>query len=69
MRLTFDPECLADIDQAPTEEELAAHADHHNAEGSTFSKVMKVRAVHFIAFFILVYVGVEVTMGGKASFV
>jgi fucose permease len=61
-------ECLAEIEQAPTEEELAAHAEHHNAEGSAFKKVMRLRALHFIAFFILIYVGVEVTMGGMEFF-
>ncbi|KAF9553571.1 MFS general substrate transporter [Agrocybe pediades] len=33
-------------------------------ENSSFSAVMKTKAVHLLAFFIFVYVGVEVTVGG-----
>lgn len=32
-----------------------------------FKSVMHARAVHLLAFFILIYVGVEVTIGGAES--
>jgi fucose permease len=54
-------ECLDEVEQGPTEDELAAQ----NSQGNAFSKVMRLRAVHFLAIYILIYVGVEVTMGGK----
>ena len=31
---------------------------------SSFDQILRIKAVHFLAFFILVYVGVEVTIGG-----
>ncbi|KAJ3563562.1 hypothetical protein NP233_g8859 [Leucocoprinus birnbaumii] len=31
---------------------------------SSFNSILRIKAVHFLAFFILVYVGVEVTIGG-----
>ncbi|KAG1903205.1 MFS general substrate transporter [Suillus fuscotomentosus] len=34
------------------------------AEKSQFSQILRLREVHLLAFFILIYVGVEVTMGG-----
>jgi len=34
------------------------------SEAGTFKQVMKTRAVHLLAFFVLIYVGVEVTIGG-----
>jgi len=34
------------------------------SEAGTFKQVMKTRTVHLLAFFILIYVGVEVTIGG-----
>jgi hypothetical protein len=33
-------------------------------EHSSFNQILSIKAVHFLAFFILVYVGVEVTIGG-----
>ncbi|EKM74811.1 hypothetical protein AGABI1DRAFT_116723 [Agaricus bisporus var. burnettii JB137-S8] len=33
-------------------------------EQTSFKQILRVKAVHFLAFFILVYVGVEVTIGG-----
>jgi fucose permease len=55
-------DCLADIEQMPTEHDIARDAGH--TEGNEFKRVMRVRAVHLLAFYILIYVGVEVTLGG-----
>ena len=33
-------------------------------ENSKFSQLMKNKAVHLLAFFLMVYIGVEVTIGG-----
>ncbi|KAI6107587.1 major facilitator superfamily domain-containing protein [Pisolithus thermaeus] len=49
-------ECLAQIGVPPCEK--------GNSERSQFRQVFALRAVHLLAFFILVYVGVEVTVGG-----
>ena len=51
-----DSECLAQIGQA-TEEEMVG--------GSKYREMFKLKALHTLAFFILVYVGVEVTIGGE----
>ena len=37
-------------------------------QSNTFSQMMKLKTLHILATFILVYVGVEVTMGGTTSF-
>ncbi|KXN81657.1 Bypass of stop codon protein 6 [Leucoagaricus sp. SymC.cos] len=49
-------ECLALLGQEVTEK----GEDEH----TSFNQILRVKAVHFLAFFILVYVGVEVTIGG-----
>ncbi|KAL9710438.1 hypothetical protein Ac2012v2_006738 [Leucoagaricus gongylophorus] len=49
-------ECLRLIGQETAEK----GADEH----SSFNQILRIKAVHFLAFFILVYVGVEVTIGG-----
>ncbi|TFK61130.1 MFS general substrate transporter, partial [Pluteus cervinus] len=49
--------CLAQIGQPVTLEQ-------DTSEKSTFKQIMGLRVVHLMAFFILVYVGVEVTFGG-----
>lgn len=53
-------ECLADIGQAPDE--------GSSSEMNYFRRVLGMRNVHLLAAFILVYVGVEVTIGGKHAF-
>ena len=53
-------ECLAQIGQAAGEK--------GTSEDSKFRQILGLKAVHVLAFFILVYVGVEVTIGG-ASFI
>lgn len=55
-RLKTQDECLAQIGQDEGEKGTSNH--------STFRQIMSQRAVHILAFFILVYVGVEVTIGG-----
>jgi len=49
-------ECLAQIGQL-TEERESGH-------GSKYKEMYKLKALHLLALFILVYVGVEVTIGG-----
>ncbi|KAF7763749.1 hypothetical protein Agabi119p4_8286 [Agaricus bisporus var. burnettii] len=39
-------------------------SEKNEDEQSSFKQILRVKAVHFLAFFILVYVGVEVTIGG-----
>ncbi|KAF9010235.1 MFS general substrate transporter, partial [Cyathus striatus] len=55
-RLKSQDECLAQIGQPAREK--------GNSEHSTFRQILSQRAVHLLAFFILVYVGIEVTIGG-----
>jgi len=49
-------ECLRFIGQETAEK----GEDEH----SSFNQILRIKAVHFLAFFILVYVSVEVTIGG-----
>ena len=49
-------ECLAQIGQEPGEKGTSEH--------SQFRQIMSLKTVHLLAVFILVYVGVEVTVGG-----
>ena len=52
-------ECLAQIGQASEEKETVG--------GSKYKQMFKLKSLHLLAFFILVYVGVEVTISGKSS--
>ncbi|KAG1903204.1 major facilitator superfamily domain-containing protein [Suillus fuscotomentosus] len=54
--LKTQDECLAQIGQPPGEK--------GTSEKSQFSQILRLRAVHLLAFFILTLVGVEVTVGG-----
>ncbi|KAF8474505.1 MFS general substrate transporter [Russula ochroleuca] len=49
-------ECLAQIGQDTEEKEMVG--------GSKYKEMFKLKALHILAFFTLVYVGVEVTIGG-----
>ncbi|KAF7360332.1 MFS domain-containing protein [Mycena venus] len=49
-------ECLATVGEAAGETSTSEH--------STFRQILSTKTVHLLAFFILVYVGVEVTIGG-----
>ena len=53
----FFPECLQLIGQDVGEK--------GTSKESSFNQVIRIKAVHFLAFFVLFYVGVEVTIGGK----
>ena len=53
--------CLAEIGQMPVHEPEA----NANGDNSKYKQMFKLRALHLMAFFILIYVGVEVTIGGK----
>jgi hypothetical protein len=54
--LTWLTECLDQIGQPAGEKTTS--------DRSTFSQMLSLRIVHLLAFFIFVYVGVEVTIGG-----
>ncbi|KIM81491.1 hypothetical protein PILCRDRAFT_71905 [Piloderma croceum F 1598] len=54
--LKSQDECLAQIGQAPQEQ--------GTSQRSKFRQIFGLKAVHLLAFFNLVYVGVEVTIGG-----
>ncbi|GJE94799.1 MFS general substrate transporter [Phanerochaete sordida] len=51
-------ECLEEIGQARTHTAVA------NLEDNKYGQIFRLREVHLLAFFILIYVGVEVTLGG-----
>lgn len=53
-------ECLAEVGEAAGETSTSEH--------STFRQILSIKTVHLLAFFILVYVGVEVTIGGTGYF-
>jgi fucose permease len=53
-----DSECLAQIGQAVEEKEMTGE--------SKYKEMFRLKALHLLAFFILVYVGVEVTIGGRS---
>ncbi|KAJ7832081.1 major facilitator superfamily domain-containing protein [Mycena olivaceomarginata] len=55
-RLKTQDECLASVGEAAGETSTSEH--------STFRQILTTKTVHLLAFFILVYVGVEVTIGG-----
>ncbi|KAJ7211237.1 major facilitator superfamily domain-containing protein [Mycena pura] len=55
-RLKTQDECLASVGEAAGETGTSEH--------STFRQILSLKTVHLLAFFILVYVGVEVTIGG-----
>lgn len=56
--LNRDSECLAQIGQATEEKETVG--------GSKYREMFKLKALHILALFTLVYVGVEVTIGGES---
>ncbi|KAJ7927611.1 major facilitator superfamily domain-containing protein [Mycena leptocephala] len=55
-RLKTQDECLTSVGEAAGETGTSEH--------STFRQILSLKTVHLLAFFILVYVGVEVTIGG-----
>lgn len=50
---------MADIGQ-----EVEEHP-HEDKDSSKYKQMFKLKELHLLAFFILIYVGVEVTVGGK----
>jgi hypothetical protein len=46
--------------------ELVGEVSDANGKGK-FRQIMTNKSVHFLAFFVLFYVGVEVTIGGESS--
>ncbi|KAJ6627841.1 major facilitator superfamily domain-containing protein [Mycena sp. CBHHK59/15] len=55
-RLKTQDECLASVGEAAGETGTSQH--------SKFRQILSLKTVHLLAFFILIYVGVEVTIGG-----
>ncbi|GAW10413.1 MFS general substrate transporter [Lentinula edodes] len=55
-RFKTQDDCLVEIGQEPGEKGTSEH--------SHFRQIMSLKSVHLLAVFILVYVGVEVTVGG-----
>ncbi|KAI0716684.1 MFS general substrate transporter [Earliella scabrosa] len=51
--------CLAEIGQAPTHETEGSDGDSNK-----YRQMFRLRSLHLMAVFILIYVGVEVTLGG-----
>ncbi|OBZ67359.1 Bypass of stop codon protein 6 [Grifola frondosa] len=58
-RFKNQDDCLAEIGQAPPPERTESAE-----EGGKYKQIFRLRALHLVAFFILIYVGVEVTIGG-----
>ncbi|KAJ7079361.1 major facilitator superfamily domain-containing protein [Mycena crocata] len=56
-RFRTQDECLALAGEAAVE-------PNTNDQATSFRHILSIKAVHFLAFFIFVYVGVEVTIGG-----
>jgi fucose permease len=55
-------ECLRSAGE-PVFESTTENAEERNKP--SLQKVFKMKAVHLLAFFVLIYVGVEVTIGGS----
>ena len=55
--------CLAEVGQARVE----AHGNANHAENK-YRQIFRIKEVHYLATFLLLYVGVAVTIGGMASF-
>ena len=53
-------DCLAEIGQPPIHE-TSSTADNG---GNKYKQMFRLRSLHLLAFFALLYVGVEVTLGG-----
>ena len=53
-------DCLAEIGQPPSHE-TSSTADNG---GNKYKQMFRLRSLHLLAFFALLYVGVEVTLGG-----
>ena len=52
--------CLAENDQAPMHDAAAVQSSDNK-----YKQMFKLRALHLLATFVLIYVGVEVTLGGS----
>ena len=52
-------EALAEIGQNPPREET------EESSGNKYSQMFKLKSLHLMAVFILIYIGVEVTLGGE----
>ncbi|KAI0074463.1 MFS general substrate transporter [Panus rudis PR-1116 ss-1] len=57
-RFKTQDECLREIGQTPED-----HSDS-SRQDNKYRQIFRLREVHLLAFFILIYVGVEVTLGG-----
>ncbi|TFK92343.1 MFS general substrate transporter [Polyporus arcularius HHB13444] len=59
-RFKNQDDCLAEAGQPPSHEESSTTDN----SGSKYKQMFRLRSLHFLAFFALLYVGVEVTLGG-----
>ena len=57
---TYITEALAESGQNPPREEAG------ESGGNKYSEMFKLKSLHFMAVFIVIYIGVEVTLGGEA---
>lgn len=61
MHLTFDIDLLREVGVVTAESSSSTTTAQ---EGNKYGEIMRLKAVHLMALFILVYVGTEVTIGG-----
>lgn len=54
------PVCLAEVHQARADAGVVNHTENK------YRQVFRIREVHYLATFLLLYVGVAVTIGGKS---
>ncbi|KAF9013472.1 major facilitator superfamily domain-containing protein [Cyathus striatus] len=55
---------LAEAGQFPSQETNQNNADNVATQSGLYRQILTIKAVHFMALFALIYVGVEVTLGG-----
>ncbi|KAF9013471.1 major facilitator superfamily domain-containing protein [Cyathus striatus] len=63
-RLKRQEDILAEAGQFPSQEPNQHIAGGAQTQGSLYRQILTIKAVHFLALFALIYVGVEVTLGG-----
>ena len=60
MMISVSTECLTEIELAPAPSDRSADLNTNK-----YRQMLRLRDVHLMALFILVYVGTEVTLGGR----
>ncbi|KAI0774901.1 MFS general substrate transporter [Trametes elegans] len=56
--------CLAEIGQAPDQESETDSTPGAGRNSNKYKQIFRIPALHLLAFFALIYIGVEVTLGG-----